>query len=144
MALSVPQKIWLSAHPHRTAKWLRERIADGFDIHHIDADDSNNHPTNLILLETTDHTLTIHTLPGSRLDAVKAQRERQARIIAACEEAGMEYGAFVSKAIRGKRYWYWQDNKTRVQHYLGPDFPYMRIMIENYNAAKAEVLKRVA
>ena len=40
MALSEPQKIWLSAHPHRSAKWLRERIADGFDVHHIDGDDT--------------------------------------------------------------------------------------------------------
>ena len=39
VALSEPQKIWLSAHPHRSAKWLRERIADGFDVHHIDGDE---------------------------------------------------------------------------------------------------------
>ena len=144
MTLSVPQKIWLSAHPHRTAKWLRERIVDGFDIHHIDADDSNNHPTNLILLETTDHTLTIHTLPFSRLDAVVAMRERQARIVAALAEAGMEYGAYVKKVIKGSTYWYWQDNLTRKQHYLGPDFPFMRVVIEGYNEAKAEILQRVA
>lgn len=144
MALSIPQKIWLSAHPHRTVKWLRERLADGFDIHHIDADDSNNHPTNLILLETTDHTMTVHTLPFSRLDAVKAARERAARIVTACHEAGMEYGAFVSKVVKGRKYWYWQDNETRKQHYLGPDFPYMRVVIENYNEAKAEILARVA
>ncbi len=144
MALSEPQKIWLSAHPHRSAKWLRERIADGFDVHHIDGDDSNNHPTNLILLETTDHTKTIHKLPFSRLDAVKAGRERQDRIVAACHEAQMEYGALVKKVVKGQTYWYWQDNVTRKQSYLGPDFPYMRVVVENYNEAKAEILKHVA
>ena len=46
---------WLAAHPYRSAEWLRERIADGFDVHHIDGDHDNNDPTNLILIEHGDH-----------------------------------------------------------------------------------------
>jgi hypothetical protein len=47
--------VWLASHPHRTAAWLRERMADGFDIHHLDRNHENNEPTNLVLVEHTDH-----------------------------------------------------------------------------------------
>jgi hypothetical protein len=119
-------------------------IADGFDVHHLDADHDNDHPSNLILLETTDHTKTIHALPFSRLDAVKAMQERKARITAAFAAAGLERGSYISKTIKGKLYWYWQDTATRIQHYIGPDFPYLRIVIESYNECKREVLKSVS
>lgn len=48
-------KAWLKAHPHRSRTWLKERTADGFDIHHIDGDHDNNDPKNLILIEHLDH-----------------------------------------------------------------------------------------
>lgn len=144
MMLRPHHRVWLAAHPHRTAAWLRERIADGFDVHHIDGDDANDHSSNLILLETTDHTLTIHKLPCSRLDAVKAMQERVARLDAAFAAAGMERGAYVSKTIKGKVYWYFQDAKTRKQHYIGPDFSYLRnVVIAGYNEAKREIIANV-
>lgn len=144
MKLAPHHKVWLQSHPHRTQRWLRDRIKDGFDIHHMDGDTENDHPSNLILLETTDHTKTIHTLPFSRLDAVKAMQERIMRLDAAFAAAGMERGAYVSKTIKGKTYWYFQDTKTRTQHYIGPEFPYLLLVIQGYNEAKQEILKSVS
>lgn len=34
---------------------MRERMADGFDIHHLDGNHDNNDPANLVLIEHTDH-----------------------------------------------------------------------------------------
>ncbi len=48
-------QIWLAAHLNRTEEWLRERFADGFDIHHMDEDRANKDPLNLVLIENTDH-----------------------------------------------------------------------------------------
>lgn len=49
------QKAWLSVHPDRSFKWLKERIADGFEIHHCDRNHSNDDPDNLILIDKIDH-----------------------------------------------------------------------------------------
>lgn len=46
---------WLTAHPNRTEDWLRERLRDGFDIHHLDGDHGNNDPLNLVLIDAADH-----------------------------------------------------------------------------------------
>ena len=46
---------WLDVHPQRSVEWLRERLKDGFDIHHIDGNHKNNDPANLILIESHDH-----------------------------------------------------------------------------------------
>jgi hypothetical protein len=46
---------WLSAHPKRTEDWLKARVNEGFDVHHIDGDHSNNDPLNLVLIESVDH-----------------------------------------------------------------------------------------
>lgn len=46
---------WLKAHPHRDEEWLRERLFDGFDVHHVDGDHKNNAANNLVLVEHTDH-----------------------------------------------------------------------------------------
>jgi hypothetical protein len=48
-------KAWLSVHPERTEQWLSERMADGFDVHHIDGDHENNETSNLVLIECGDH-----------------------------------------------------------------------------------------
>lgn len=47
--------IWLEAHPDRTEVWLRDKLIDGFDIHHLDHDHDNNSPDNLVLMEHRDH-----------------------------------------------------------------------------------------
>lgn len=46
---------WLDAHPERDEAWLRRQLADGFDVHHMDGDHSNNDPGNLVLIEAADH-----------------------------------------------------------------------------------------
>lgn len=46
---------WLSAHPERSSEWLNARILDGFDVHHLDGDHSNNDPLNLVLIDHVDH-----------------------------------------------------------------------------------------
>lgn len=46
---------WLAAHPHRSEAWLRERLADRFDVHHLDGNHENNDPLNLVLIESADH-----------------------------------------------------------------------------------------
>ena len=48
-------KARLSAHPGRTKEWLRERVADGFEVHHCDENPYNNDPDNLILIDKIDH-----------------------------------------------------------------------------------------
>lgn len=46
---------WLSNHPDRTEEWLKERLADGFDVHHLDRRHNNDTPSNLVLMEAHDH-----------------------------------------------------------------------------------------
>lgn len=46
---------WLIAHPHRTQEWLADKLKDGFDIHHLDGDHSNNSKENLVLIDHSDH-----------------------------------------------------------------------------------------
>jgi hypothetical protein len=36
---------WLKAHPERSETWLRERLADGFIIHHADGNPGALKPT---------------------------------------------------------------------------------------------------
>lgn len=56
-------KVWLEAHPERTEEWLQARLKDGFNIHHMDGDHSNNIPANLVLIDGEDH-LRLHGLPA--------------------------------------------------------------------------------
>jgi len=58
--------VWLGHHPNRTVDWLRERLKDGFGIHHIDGDHENNAPENLVLLDWTDHRM-IHAGKKSKI-----------------------------------------------------------------------------
>lgn len=58
--LKAYHRVWLSVHPNRSEQWLLDRMADGFDIHHMDGDHSNNCPENLILIEHADH-MRLHT-----------------------------------------------------------------------------------
>lgn len=46
---------WLSAHPERTTEWLSDRLKDGFHVHHMDGNHSNDEPRNLVLIESGDH-----------------------------------------------------------------------------------------
>lgn len=53
--LQAHHKAWLSAHPDRTEEWLRQMFREGFDVHHVDGDHSNDTPLNLVLIEAVDH-----------------------------------------------------------------------------------------
>lgn len=50
---------WLETHPHRSMAWLLFQMREGFDIHHVDGDHSNDAPENLVLIEHSDH-MAIH------------------------------------------------------------------------------------
>ncbi|MEL6568189.1 MAG: HNH endonuclease [Pseudomonadota bacterium] len=67
--------IWLRSHPHRSEEWLKARLADGFDIHHVDGDHKNNDTDNLVLIEHVDH-MRLHGMTGSlgRLTPKKGPR----------------------------------------------------------------------
>ena len=54
--------MWLNSHTNRTEAWLRDRLDDGFHIHHVDGDHANNSPSNLILIDGADH-LHLHGMP---------------------------------------------------------------------------------
>lgn len=56
---------WLTAHPERSQEWLRAKLLDGFDIHHIDGNHENDDPANLCLLEHVDH-MRLHGTPMRR------------------------------------------------------------------------------
>jgi hypothetical protein len=49
------QQAWLGAHPERSEAWLREALANGFDVHHVDGNHENDAPENLVLIELADH-----------------------------------------------------------------------------------------
>lgn len=51
---------WLQAHPWRSADWLSIQLKEGFDIHHLDGNNLNNDPKNLVLIECSDH-LMLHS-----------------------------------------------------------------------------------
>lgn len=85
---------WLKSHPHRSARWLARRLRDGFDVHHIDGDQDNNDPSNLILIEHTDH-MRCHGMrngvgrlaPRKRPEALELKLSRRARKAKAVEAA---------------------------------------------------------
>ena len=68
--------VWLAIHPWRTEEWLRDKLADGFDIHHIDGDHSNDGPGNLVLIDHADHFM----LHGSPIKIGRIQKVRSKRL----------------------------------------------------------------
>jgi hypothetical protein len=82
---------WLGAHPNRTDDWLKARIKDGFDVHHLDGDHDNNDPANLVLIEHSDHMM-LHggrTLGRLRRTGKRGPQKRisRARVKEACDRA---------------------------------------------------------
>lgn len=55
MAFQSYHYVWLEVHPERDAEWLAARLVDGFHIHHLDGDHSNDAPKNLVLIDGVDH-----------------------------------------------------------------------------------------
>lgn len=65
-------------------------------------------------------------------------------VIAAAEEAARDLpppGSFVSKTVKGNRYWYLQRSEggEKTQIYLGPDSAALREWMESVGAARAEL-----
>ncbi|TQE92931.1 MAG: hypothetical protein FKY71_18690 [Spiribacter salinus] len=78
MALLDYHHAWLSAHPNRTEEWLKERLEDGFHVHHADGDPNNNDSSNLILIEGADH-MRLHGREGLLLGLLSDARQRKKR-----------------------------------------------------------------
>lgn len=79
MTLKSYHQAWLSNHPERDEDWLRERLREGFDVHHIDGDHQNDDPGNLALIDHADH-MRVHNRGGLRIawTAAKSDRRREA------------------------------------------------------------------
>ena len=77
MALKSYHFAWLSLRPHRSEQWLSEKLAEGFDVHHVDGDHTNDDPSNLVLIEHVDH-MRLHNMKGvlGRLSEHRRERAR--------------------------------------------------------------------
>lgn len=75
MALKPYHHVWLSTHPHRSAEWLTEHLAEGFDVHHINGDHSDDAPENLVLIECADH-MALHGKPNFLRTALRPPSKR--------------------------------------------------------------------
>lgn len=121
---------WLEANKHRSKQWLKDRLADGFDIHHIDGNHGNNDPWNLILVESADHGR-LHGLPMNRISAMEILARKREELRASDIEAGIVRGVFTPKHIKGRRYWYFQD-ASRKQRYVGAETADLMKSIEEH------------
>jgi hypothetical protein len=63
---------------------------------------------------------------------------------AAFREAFPEDGTFISKTIKGKRYWYFQQSSAggRAQKYVGPETPELLEQISNHKQARDDERER--
>lgn len=78
---------WLSKHPERSEEWLRRQLRDGFDVHHLDGDHSNDAPSNLALIEHSDH-MGLHGTSARRLLADGQEARRNSNSARARAENG--------------------------------------------------------
>ena len=46
--------VWCEANA-KPIEWLKDKIQEGFDVHHIDGDKLNEDPSNLVLIWCGDH-----------------------------------------------------------------------------------------
>lgn len=81
---------WLKVHPWRTADWLREKMREGFHIHHVDGDHSNDDPSNLVLIDGDDH-MALHGVPLR--DGIAKWRKRERKQIKVAVRPPSEEGA---------------------------------------------------
>jgi len=85
--MSPRNRAWLNAHPERSATWLAEHIADGFELHHVDGNEKNNAPNNLVLIEGTDH----NRLHRQSIKEPNLKEHRKIRGEGACETCGSPF-----------------------------------------------------
>jgi len=64
----------------------------------------------------------------------------------AFHDAFTEDGTFISKTIKGKRYWYFQEtsDEGRAQRYVGPETPELLVQISNHKKARDDERERRA
>jgi len=60
MSLQSYHYAWLQAHPEYSAEWLASKLREGFHVHHVDFDHSNDAPDNLVLVFGVDHLANLH------------------------------------------------------------------------------------
>jgi hypothetical protein len=101
----------------------------------VDGNHDNDDPSNLLLVEVRDH-MRLHDLPLQRILATKIKFDKKRLRDENDDALGIRRGTFTSKTINGKIYWYFQDNRTRRQHYVGTDSTDLRKKIESYNKSK--------
>jgi hypothetical protein len=83
---------WLSTHPNRTEEWLRERLKDGFDIHHMDGNHDNNDSSNLVLIESQDH-MSLHG--GNAIRRIGSTRKKSPYSIIREEDNKLVYSTYI-------------------------------------------------
>lgn len=89
MAFKSYHHVWLASHPHRTADWLAARLAEGFDVHHINGDHNDDTPDNLALIECADH-MHLHGKPNFLRMSLMSRPRRI--VIRRYSQRGQEYG----------------------------------------------------
>ena len=96
--MKLSHQAWLAAHPDRSTEWLRKALKEGFDIHHLDGDPTNNKSDNLVLIERSDH-FRLHG--NSRLRRLVRNGDRWG-------EPGISPDGYIAYYLR-KEGWTWVD-----------------------------------
>jgi hypothetical protein len=122
---------WLESHPHRNEEWLREQLKEGFDIHHIDGDHNNNDPSNLVLIEHTDH-MRLHGMNKSMGRIKSTPKKKSPYSISNSEHIILIYNMYYElgtyKAVAAK---------------TGLTVSKVKLMIARYNPPESEESKTV-
>jgi HNH endonuclease len=101
---------WLEFHPNRDVEWLRRMIVEGFDVHHLDANRSNNHPDNLVLIESSDH-MRLHGLFGIQRKTMNtSENGRKGGFACAKKLTPQQRSTRAQKAVRAR----WKAHKQSL------------------------------
>jgi len=98
-------RAWLALHSNRDEAWLREKLREGFDVHHLDGDKANEAPENLVLIEHLDH-MRLHgsTMTIGRLAVIVTKKKiKRARLKDIEKETIKEYQVVTKKKIKRAR-----------------------------------------
>jgi hypothetical protein len=94
---------WLDAHSHRTVEWLADMLRDGFDVHHLDGNHGNDDPSNLVLIEHTDH-MRLHgmTRCSGRLASLRA-KPKPRKVRGRSKRISLELGGAKANSARAAK-----------------------------------------